>query len=127
MKTKEFARAIGCERQKIYRNKPIYDSNNKLVGYYTKPYIRWGRMNSILEKNGYGRITEEQKQGYIPQEMAFAILLRKNNIEAKHFRSLLTNFVLPSYSINESNENEFMRKEFIDSNFPLNKLQYMTR
>ena len=77
---------------------------------YIEP--RWDRVNNNLNKLGVPSLTEEQKNGYIPENLVYKLGFHARTQKAIHFQNLVSDQILPHFRQTTNQEElEEMRKK----------------
>lgn len=69
---------------------------------YREP--RWDRVNNNLNKLGVPSLTEEQKNGYIPENIIYKLGFHGQTQKAIHFQNLVSDQILPHFRHNVDQE-----------------------
>ena len=110
-KTRDVARELGYEYTKVYKNITATSGGN-----YQNNDIRWNRINNNLNRLGYDSLTEEQKNGYIPENLVYKLGFHGRTQKAIDFQNLVSDKILPYYRDNVSlEEHNRMRQELEDT------------
>ena len=117
-KTRDVARELGYERKVVRTDrKPVEPTCGlQKPQFQIQDQVRWERINNNLNRLGYDSLTEEQKNGYIPENLVYKLGFHGRTQKAIDFQNLVSDKILPYYRDNVSlEEHNRMRQELEDT------------
>lgn len=124
-KTEDVVRALGYQITKVHKDRIIKDcptevANNDELSHtsvgqqcYISKDIQWFRINQYLALFGYPPLTQEQKEGYIPENMVYKLGFHGKNQKSINFQNLVADKILPHFkaSVTEQELKEIIEKQ----------------
>ena len=129
-KTRDVARELGYEFKHTRKDRKqtcAATSGSTDGDYYQQDVVRWNRINNNLNRLGYDSLTEEQKNGYIPENLVYKLGFHGRTQKAIDFQNLVSDKILPYYrdnvSLEEHNrlveENQKLNQQLVETDHKL--------